>query len=664
MTPRKHLANAVRALAMDAVTRAKSGHPGAPMGMADMAEVLWNDFLKHNPGNPDWCDRDRVVLSNGHASMLLYAVLHLTGYDLSIEDLKNFRQLHSKTPGHPESGETPGVDTTTGPLGQGIANAVGMAVAERMLAAEFNRPGLEIVDHHTYVFLGDGCMMEGISHEACSLAGTLGLGKLIALYDDNGITIEGSVQGWFGDDTPKRFASYGWHVIPDVDGHDAAALQAAIAAAKAETARPSLICCKTVIGSGCPSVEGSAGCHGSPLKPEQIAEARASLGWEPEAFVIPPDVYAAWDARGKGAQAEAAWQTRFAAYRAAHPELAAEFLRRMAGKLPEDFTARADAFLAGQKDTAPLATRKSSQVAINGFAPLLPELLGGSADLSGSNCTKSKGCALVNEGNWEGRYLEYGVREFAMGAMMNGIALHGGFIPYGGTFLVFSDYARNAIRMAALMRTRVLWVLTHDSIGVGEDGPTHQPYEHVQSLRLIANLEVWRPADTYEAAVAWRCGLERADGPTALVLTRQNLEQLERSPETKAQVARGGYILRDCEGSPDAVLMATGSEVGLALAAQAALAQEGRRVRVVSMPCLDRFAAQDQAYQDSVLPPQVTARLAVEAGSGSGWWQFVGLQGAVIGMDSFGMSAPAKLLFAHYGFTAENVTARLRDLLA
>jgi transketolase len=664
MPSRKQLANAVRALAMDAVTKANSGHPGAPLGMAEMAEVLWNDFLKHNPANPHWADRDRFVLSNGHASMLLYAVLHLSGYDLSIEDIKNFRQLGSKTPGHPECGETPGVETTTGPLGQGIANAVGLALAERVLAARFNRPGFDIVDHHTYVFLGDGCMMEGLSHEAASLAGTLGLGKLVALYDDNGISIEGDVQGWFADRTPSRFESCGWHVVRDVDGHNPEALKAAIQEARAVTSRPSLICCRTRIGCGCPSAEGSSSCHGAPFKQEQIAESRAHMEWEHPPFEIPKDIQAAWDARDRGARTEAVWNELFAAYRVSYPEQAAEFTRRMAGDLPEDWAARAQAFLdslAGEQ--AAMATRKSSQVAINGFAPLLPELLGGSADLSGSNCTKAKHCVLLNDGAWHGNYLEYGVREFAMGAMMNGLALHGGFIPYGGTFLVFSDYARNAIRMAALMRARVIWVLTHDSIGVGEDGPTHQPYEHVQSLRLIDNLEVWRPCDTMESAVAWKCALERRDGPSALALSRQGLPQMPRDEATRAHIARGGYVLKDCEGTPEAVLMATGSEVALAVQAQVELQKRGRRVRVLSMPCLDRFEAQHQAYRDSVLPPDVIARVAVEAGSTSGWYRHVGLQGRVVGMDRFGASAPGKQLFEKFGFTVENVVAQVNALL-
>ncbi len=664
MPSRKQLANAVRALAMDAVSKANSGHPGAPLGMAEMAEVLWNDFLKHNPGNPHWADRDRFVLSNGHASMLLYAVLHLSGYDLSIEDIKNFRQLGSKTPGHPEHGETPGVETTTGPLGQGIANAVGLALAERVLAAQFNRPGFDIVDHNTYVFLGDGCMMEGLSHEAASLAGTLGLGKLVALYDDNGISIEGDVRGWFADRTPSRFESYGWHVVRNVDGHNPEALRVAIQEARAVTSRPSLICCKTRIGCGCPSAEGSSSCHGSPFKPEQLSESREHMEWEHPPFVVPREIYDAWDARGRGARAEAVWNELFAAYRVSHPELAAEFTRRMAGDLPADWSGQAQAFLDSlAANEGAMATRKSSQVAINGFAPMLPELLGGSADLSGSNCTKGKQAVLLNNGTWQGNYLEYGVREFAMGAMMNGLALHGGFIPFGGTFLVFSDYARNAIRMAALMHARVIWVLTHDSIGVGEDGPTHQPYEHVQSLRLIDNLEVWRPCDTMEAAVAWKCALERRNGPSAMALSRQGLPQMPRDEATRAAIKRGGYVLEDCDGTPEAVLMATGSEVALVVQAQAELEKQGRRVRVLSMPCLERFEAQDQAYRDSVLPPDVTARVAVEAGSTTGWYKYVGLQGRVVGMDRFGASAPGKQLFEKFGFSVENVVAQVNALL-
>ena len=656
MPERRDLANAIRALSMDAIQKAKSGHPGAPLGMADIAEVLWNDFLVHNPGNPQWADRDRFVLSNGHGSMLLYSLLHLTGYDVSLDDLKRFRQLNSRTPGHPEFGMTPGVESTSGPLGQGIACAVGMALAERVMAARFNRDGHTIVDHRTYVFMGDGCMMEGISHEACSLAGTLGLGKLIAFYDDNDISIDGHVDGWFRDDTPARFRAYGWHVVPDVDGHDPDAVRAAIEAAGQAADRPSLICCKTVIGQGAPNVCGTAKCHGSPLGEEEIACAREHLDWPHPPFEIPDDIRAAWSAKGRGYMAEDSWNARFEAYAEAYPGLAAEFTRRMRGELPEDFTAHAGAFVdavdsAGESP----ATRKASQNCIEGLAPVLPELFGGSADLAGSNLTRWSGSETVAPGELAGNYLNYGVREFAMTAMMNGLVLHGGFVPYGGTFLVFSDYARNAMRMAALMKLRTLYVLTHDSIGVGEDGPTHQPVEHVASLRLIPNLDVWRPCDGVETAVAWSESVRRRNGPSAFILSRQGLPHQMRSAEALAGIARGGYVLRDCEGTPEAIIMATGSEVGLALEAAMSLEAEGCAVRVVSMPCLEAFERQDRAYRDSVLPPHVTRRVAVEAGTTSGWAGYVGSEGSVLGLDTFGESAPGNELFEHFGFTAGNL---------
>ncbi|MFW5722155.1 MAG: transketolase, partial [Desulfohalobiaceae bacterium] len=625
MATRKMLANAVRALSMDAIQRANSGHPGAPLGMADIAEVLWNDFLKHNPANPSWPDRDRFVFSNGHGSMLLYSLLHLSGYDLSIDDIKNFRQLHSKTPGHPEHGVTPGVESTSGPLGQGVAAAVGMAVAEKVLSARFNREGHAIVDHYTYVFMGDGCMMEGISHECCSLAGTLGLGKLISVYDDNEISIDGCVEGWFQDDTPKRFEAYGWHVVRNVDGHDPEAVRRSLAEARAVTDRPSLICCKTVIGQGAPNVCGTEKCHGAPLGEEEISCARDHLGWSHGPFEIPDAVYAAWDARPAGAKAEAMWNERMAAYETDHPELAAEFRRRMAGALPDGFSTAAGGFVRKvQEGHENLATRKASQKSLEGFGPLLPELIGGSADLAGSNLTRWSGSRTVFGDTWDGNYINFGVREFAMAAMMNGLALHGGFIPYGGTFLVFADYARNAIRMAAMMGIRTIYVLTHDSIGVGEDGPTHQPVEHVASLRLIPNLHVWRPCDAVESAAAWKAAIERSDGPSALVFSRQTLKHNDRDAEALAGIARGGYVLRDCPGEPQAIIMATGSEVGLAVDAADALLARGHQVRVVSLPCLELFEAQDSDYRNSVLPPEVTARVAVEAGSPDLWHKYVG----------------------------------------
>ena len=653
MSSRRELANAIRALSMDAVQKANSGHPGAPMGMADIAEVLWNDHMKHNPGNPDWADRDRFVLSNGHGSMLIYSLLHLTGYDLSIDDLKNFRQLHSKTPGHPEYGYAPGVETTTGPLGQGITNAVGMAVAERALAAEFNRPGHDIVDHHTYVFLGDGCLMEGISHEACSLAGTLGLGKLVCFWDDNGISIDGHVEGWFTDDTPKRFESYGWHVIPDVDGHDPAAIAKALEFAKAMTDKPTLICCKTTIGFGSPNKAGSHASHGAPLGQDEINLTKAALGWDHDAFEVPADIAHAWDAKEKGALAEAAWNERFGAYEAAHPELAAEFKRRTSGELPADWAAKADAFVAECNDKADSpATRKASLNSIEAYAAALPELFGGSADLGCSNLTEWSGYKPMRGDMPAANYVNYGVREFGMSAIMNGVALHGGFIPFGATFLMFSEYARNALRMAALMKIRSIFVFTHDSIGLGEDGPTHQAVEQIPTLRMIPRMDVWRPCDTVESAVAWRNAIEKQDGPTCLVFTRQGVPFQNRTAGQIADINRGGYVLRDCDGTPDVIVIATGSEIGIAVEAAEA---SSKKVRVVSMPCTSVFDAQDEAYKESVLPAAVTARVAVEAAVTDAWWKYVGSNGKVVGIDTFGESAPAGELFKLFGFTAENV---------
>jgi len=663
MPSRRELANAIRALSMDAVQQANSGHPGAPMGMADIAEVLWNDFLRHNPANPGWADRDRFVLSNGHGSMLVYALLHLSGYDVAIDDLKAFRQWHSKTPGHPEHGDTPGVETTTGPLGQGLTNAVGMALAEQLLAAQFNRDGHQIIDHATYTFLGDGCLMEGISHEACSLAGTLGLGKLTAVYDDNGISIDGRVEGWFTDDTPKRFEAYGWHVVRDVDGHDAEAIARALHEARSVNDRPTLICAKTIIGFGAPNLAGSHDCHGAPLGEAEIAAARENLGWPHAPFEVPEAVSRGWDARERGATAEAEWNQRFAAYRAAHPELAAELERRLAGELPADWTTySAEQIAAVDADTPKVATRKASQQALERFGPQLPEFFGGSADLTGSNLTAWSGSRPLGPNARDGNYLSFGVREFGMAAIANGLALHGGFLPYIGTFLVFSDYARNAIRMAALMRQRVIHVLTHDSIGLGEDGPTHQPIEHVASLRLIPNVDVWRPCDAVETVVAWQQSIERADGPSCLALTRQGLPHQPRNAEQLADISRGGYVLRDCAGTPEVILIATGSEVALAQAAADRL--DGRRVRVVSMPCCERFEAQDAAYRESVLPAAVSARVAVEAGVTPAWYRYVGTAGAVVGIDRFGASAPAGELFEHFGFTAEKVAAAAERVLA
>lgn len=659
------LTGAIRALAMDAVQQANSGHPGMPMGMAEIAEVLWRRHLRHNPANPQWPDRDRFVLSNGHGSMLLYALLHLSGYALSIDDLKSFRQFHSKTPGHPEVGHTPGVETTTGPLGQGLANAVGLALAEKILAAEFNRPRHTVVDHATYVFLGDGCLMEGVSHEACSLAGTLGLGKLIAFYDDNGISIDGHVEGWFTDDTPKRFAAYGWQVIPQVDGHDAAAIENALLAARAETNKPTLICCQTKIGMGSPNKVGSHDVHGAPLGADEIAATRAQIGWPHAPFEIPTGVYAAWDAKPRGAALEDDWQQRFAAYRSVFPELADEFSRRIAGQLPVDWAEKsAQVFAAIAAKAENIATRKASQNAINAFAPQLPELIGGSADLAGSNLTLWQGAKGVSKSEG-GNYVYYGVREFGMTAIANGLALHGGFIPYTATFLVFSDYARNAIRMAALMKQRQIMVYTHDSIGLGEDGPTHQPVEHVSSLRLIPNVDLWRPADATETAVAWAAGIERQDGPSILALSRQNLPSVTGGI-APALIRRGGYVLSDCASPAQAVLIATGSEIKLALDAQKALSEAGVKVRVVSMPATSVFDRQDKAYRESVLPRGI-ARVAIEAGVSDFWRKYVGAvdsgQGAVIGIDRFGESAPAGELFKFFGFTVDHVVATVKEIL-
>ncbi len=664
MPSRRELANAIRVLSMDAVEKAKSGHPGMPMGMADIAEVLWNDFLKHNPANPKWPDRDRFILSNGHGSMLHYTLLHLAGYDLPMDEIKRFRQLHSKTPGHPEYGYTPGIETTTGPLGQGITNAVGMALAEKLLAGQFNQDGHHIIDHYTYVFLGDGCLMEGISHEACSLAGTWGLGKLIAFYDDNGISIDGHVEGWFTDDTPKRFEAYGWHVVPGVDGHNADAVKKAIQEARSVNDKPSLICCKTVIGFGAPNLCGSHDCHGAALGDKEVAATRENLGWKHEPFVIPDEYYKGFDARARGAKAEADWNQRFAAYRKAYPELAAELERRLKGELSPDWAQKADEFIkAVDAKGETIATRKASQNAINGYAPLLPELLGGSADLAGSNLTMWKGSKPISNTVSDGNYVYYGVREFGMSAIMNGIALHGGLIPYGGTFLIFSEYARNALRMAALMRQRVLFVFTHDSIGLGEDGPTHQPVEQTATLRLIPNMQVWRPCDAVESAVAWKCAIERKDGPTSLIFSRQNLPHQKRDERQIAAIARGGYVLVECEYPVQAIIIATGSEVALAAAAAQELNDNGFRVRVVSMPCTQSFDAQDEAYRESVLPRAIKARVVVEAGVTDGWAKYTGFEGKVIGLNRFGESAPAGELFKHFGFTADKVKEAVTDLL-
>jgi len=661
---RTKLANAIRALSMDAVQKANSGHPGAPMGMADIAEVLWNDFLKHNPDDPQWPNRDRFVLSNGHGSMLMYSLLHLSGYDLPIEEIQNFRQMHSKTPGHPEYGYTPGVETTTGPLGQGLSNAVGMALAEKILAAQFNRPDHEIIDHHTYVFLGDGCLMEGISHEASSLAGTLGLGKLIAFYDDNGISIDGKVEGWFNDDTPSRFEAYGWHVIPAVDGHSSVEVKIAIESALANTTKPTLICCKTVIGKGSPGKQGSESSHGSALGVDEVAATRAALGWGPGPFEIPDEIYSAWDAREKGASAQQSWDADYAAYELTFPELAADLRRRMERELPEEFAAHAQAYIEQcQEDGASIASRKASQNCLDAYGPMLPELLGGSADLAGSNLTLWEGSKPVSRDDANGNYIYYGVREFGMAAMMNGIALHGGFINYGATFLIFMEYMRNAVRMAALMKQQSIFVFTHDSIGLGEDGPTHQAVEQLTSLRATPNLDTWRPCDTVESAVTWKLALERADGPSALIFSRQSLAHQERSATQVADIARGAYILRHTDGKPDLILIATGSEVQLAQDAAKQLSSAGKKVQVVSMPCAERFAKQDAQYRESVLPSDVYARVAIEASHADYWHKYVGLDGRIIGMTTFGESAPGDELMRHFGFTVENVVSTAEELL-
>ena len=663
MSSRKNIANAIRALSMDAIQKAKSGHPGMPMGMADIAEVLWNDFLRHNPANPEWANRDRFVLSNGHGSMLLYSLLHLSGYDLSMDEIKNFRQFHSKTPGHPEYGYTPGVETTTGPLGQGIANGVGMAIAEKTLGGQFNRPGHEIIDHHTYVFMGDGCMMEGISHEACSLAGTLQLGKLIALYDDNNISIDGEVEGWFTDDTPKRFNSYGWHVIENVDGHDPEALKKALDEAHSITTRPSLICCKTIIGWGSPNKQGKETCHGAPLGDEEIKLVRKTIVWPHAPFEVPAEVYSAWNAKDKGENLEVAWNAKFSSYAEAFPELAGELKRRLTAELPPDWPTKAAEFIASVDAKAEkVATRKASQNSLNGFGPHLPELIGGSADLAGSNLTIWSGSKGIQD-YADGNYIYFGVREFGMSAIMNGITLHGGFIPYGATFLVFSDYARNALRMAALMKARSIFVFTHDSIGLGEDGPTHQAVEHTTSLRLIPNMDVWRPCDAVESAVAWKVAIERENGPSCLLFSRQGLPHQGRNKTQLSDIEKGGYILSDCDGTPEAILMATGSEVELVMNAKEALQAKGKRIRVVSMPCVEIFDTQDEAYRNSVLLPEVNARVAVEAALPDSWYKYVGRQGKVIGISSFGESAPADVLFNHFGFTVNNVVQAVESVV-
>jgi len=663
MPSRRHLANAVRALSMDAVQQAKSGHPGAPMGMADIAQVLWCDYLSHNPANPNWANRDRFILSNGHGSMLLYSLLHLTGYDLPIEELKNFRQLHSKTPGHPEYGYAPGVETTTGPLGQGISNAVGMALAEKVLAAQFNKENFDIVNHYTYTFLGDGCLMEGISHETCSLAGTLGLGKLIAFWDDNGISIDGEVEGWFTDDTPKRFEAYGWQVITDVDGHNPDQLIAAIDKAQAETGKPTLICCKTTIGFGSPNKQGKEDCHGAPLGDDEIALTRKALKWDHPAFEIPEDVYSAWDGKTKGAAAEEAWHEMFNQYQVAHPELAAEFVRRKKGELPELWNKTCSKYISAlQQNPESPATRKASQNALNAYAPILPELLGGSADLAGSNLTINSSSKGITAEDASGNYVYYGVREFGMSAMMNGMTLYGGFKPYGATFLMFMEYARNAVRMAALMKLPAIFVYTHDSIGLGEDGPTHQPVEQLVALRATPNLDTWRPCDQVESAISWKAAIERKEGPTSLVFTRQGLPQQERSQQQLMDAERGGYVLHDSETTPDIILIATGSEVQLAMAAAQQLNEQGKAVRVVSMPCTNVFDRQSKEYREAVLPKAVTKRVAVEALAKDTWYKYVGLDGAVIGMDTFGESAPAGQLFEHFGITTNAIVTAVNNL--
>ncbi|WP_289027872.1 transketolase [uncultured Paraglaciecola sp.] len=663
MSSRQNLANAIRALSMDAVQQANSGHPGAPLGMADIAEVLWGDYLQHNPSNPDWANRDRFVLSNGHGSMLIYSLLHLSGYALPIEELKNFRQLHSKTPGHPEYGYAPGVETTTGPLGQGISNAVGMAIAEKTLAAQFNKPDFDIVDHFTYCFLGDGCLMEGISHEACSLAGTLGLGKLVAFWDDNGISIDGHVEGWFTDNTPARFEAYGWHVIANVDGHDPEAIAAAIDAAKAETAKPTLICCKTIIGFGSPNKSGSHDCHGAPLGDDEIKAAREFLNWPHAPFEIPADVYEGWDAKASGAEKEQAWNDSFSAYESAYPELAAELTRRLAGDLPADFAEKADAFIQASQDKAEnIASRKASQNSIEAFATLLPEVLGGSADLAGSNLTIWSGTKGISADDASGNYLYYGVREFGMTGIMNGIGLHGGFRPFGATFLMFMEYARNAVRMASLMGIPNIFVYTHDSIGQGEDGPTHQPIEQVANLRLTPNLNTWRPCDGAETAVAWKSSLERKDGPSALIFSRQGLPAQSRDATQVANIAKGGYVLKDCEGTPEVILIATGSEVGITVEAAEQLTATGSTVRVVSMPSTSVFDQQDAEYKESVLPRAVTKRVAVEAAHVDFWHKYVGFDGAVVGMSTFGESAPGAELLKLFGITTDAVVKAAQEL--
>ena len=663
MASRRDLANAVRALSMDAVQRANSGHPGAPMGMADIAEVLWNDFLKHNPADPNWSNRDRFVLSNGHGSMLLYSLLHLSGYDLTIDDLKNFRQLHSKTPGHPEYGYAPGVETTTGPLGQGIANAIGMALAEKVLAAQFNRPGHSIVDHQTYTFLGDGCLMEGISHEVCSLAGTLGLGKLIAFYDDNGISIDGEVEGWFSDDTPARFEAYGWHVIPKIDGHDSEAIKAAIQAARDEPNKPTLICCKTIIGFGSPNKQGKEDCHGAALGDDEVALTRESLGWHLAPFEIPGDIANQWDAKAKGHESQSQWANSFAEYQATFPDLAREFERRMSGRLPDNFESMADAYIAEcQEKMEKVASRKASQNCLNAYGPLLPELLGGSADLAGSNLTIWSGSRDISNDNCDGNYIYYGVREFGMSAMMNGIALHGGFINYGATFLMFMEYARNAVRMAAIMKQQSIFVYTHDSIGLGEDGPTHQPVEQLSALRSTPNLNTWRPCDTVESAMAWKSAIQYQTGPSALVFSRQGLAAMPRTQQQVSDIARGGYVLKDFE-NPVAIIIATGSEMELAMSAADVLADQNIGVRVVSMPCAEVFSKQSAKYQESVLPSGVRARIAVEALHADYWHKFVGLDGLVVGMHTFGESAPGGELMKEFGFTVDNVVNSVKRVI-
>ncbi len=663
MPSRRDLANAIRALSMDAVQKANSGHPGAPMGMADIAEVLYNDFMKHNPKNPKWVDRDRFVMSNGHGSMLPYSLLHLTGYDLSIDDLKNFRQLHSKTPGHPEYGYTPGIETTTGPLGQGITNAVGMAIVERAMAAQFNKEGHTIVDHNTYVFLGDGCLMEGISHEACSLAGTLGLGKLICMWDDNGISIDGHVEGWFADDTPKRFEAYGWHVVRDVDGHNPDAIKAAIEEAKSVTDKPSMICCKTIIGFGSPNKSGSHACHGAPLGDIENELTKKELGWTAEPFVIPDEIYAGWDATEAGKAAEDDWNARFAAYKAEYPELAAEFERRTKGDLPADWEEKSHAFIKEVNAAAETkATRQASLACIEAYSAMLPELFGGSADLGCSNLTEWSGYKPMRHDNPDANYINYGVREFGMSAIMNGAVLHGGVIPFGATFLMFSEYARNALRMAALMKIQSIFVYTHDSIGLGEDGPTHQAIEQIPTMRMIPNMEVWRPCDTLESAVAWKAAIDRRNGPSCLIFSRQGLPFQKRTDQQIADVARGGYILKDSDGKPDVIIIATGSEVALAMDAAEKITD--KKVRVVSMPCTNVFDAQEDSYKEMVLPSDVTARVAVEAAVTDGWYKYVGMNGKVIGIDTFGESAPADVLFEYFGFTVEKVVEAVNAVTA